>query len=109
MRAEVKESDWKLFRKKLPDWQESYMEKLNREYAAILAGSGNASDKFWKLEERINSDKKDVGVVARMSRSEMKYNILSLLREKAITLEDLNDFSEDLRERMAFICQNWDA
>ena len=82
--------------------------KLNREYAAILAGSGNASDKFWKLEERINSDKKEVGVVAQMSRSQMEYNLLSLLREKAITLEDLDGFSEDLRERMAFVCQNWD-
>ena len=46
----VNESDWKLFRKKLPGWQEVYMGKLNQEYAAILAGSGLASEKFWKLE-----------------------------------------------------------
>ena len=66
MKMQVNESDWKLFRKKLPGWQESHMEKLNQEYAALLAGSGKASEKFWKLEKRINSDKYHVGVVARM-------------------------------------------
>jgi hypothetical protein len=59
----VNESDWKLFRKKLPGWQEAYMEKLTQEYAAILAGPGLASEKFWKLEKRINSDKRCTGVI----------------------------------------------
>ena len=68
----VNESDWKLFRKKLPGWQEVYMGKLNQEYAAILAGPGLASEKFWKLEKRINSDKRcTVVMVIGMSRSKM--------------------------------------
>ncbi len=103
MQQQVNESDWKLFRKKLPGWQENYMNRLNKEYAAILAGTGNASDKFWELEKRINEDKHDVGVSARMSRSNMLNNILSLLEEGAISLEDLEDFSEDVKDRMAFI------
>ena len=105
MQGQVNESDWKLFRKKLPEWQENYMNRLNKEYAAILAGSGNASDKFWELEKRINEDKDDVGVSARMSRSNMHGNILSLLEEGAITLADLQDFSDDLKDRMAFIME----
>ena len=68
---QVNEADWKLFRQKLPGWQEAHMEKLVKEYAAVIAGTGKASDKFWELEERINADKKHVGVVARMSRSNM--------------------------------------
>ena len=32
------EEDWKLFRKKIPEWQESYMDKLNKEYIEILNG-----------------------------------------------------------------------
>ena len=68
----VNESDWKLFRKKLPGWQEVYMGKLNQEYSAILAGIGLASEKFWKLEKRINSDKRCTGVmVIGMSRPKM--------------------------------------
>ena len=73
---QVNEADWKLFRQKLPGWQEAHMEKLIKEYAAVIAGTGKASDKFWELEERINADKKHVGVVARMSRSNMYNNLL---------------------------------
>lgn len=40
------EKDWKLFRKKIPEWQEAYMYKLNKEYIEILNGDGNPSDKF---------------------------------------------------------------
>lgn len=94
----MNESDWKLFRKKLPDWQESHMEKLNQEYASILASSDSASSKFWELEKRINADKKHVGVVARMSRSNMENNLLSLIDEGVIGLDDLKDFSEELQE-----------
>lgn len=56
------ERDWKLFRSKIAGWQETYMDKLNKEYMVILNGDGNASEKFWKLEERIKEDKKDCGV-----------------------------------------------
>ena len=42
------EKDWKLFRSKIAGWQESYMDKLNKEYIEILSGEGNLSDKFWK-------------------------------------------------------------
>ena len=78
------EKDWKLFRNKISDWQEAYMEKLNKEYTALLSGEGNASDKFWKLEKWIWEDKKDCGVQCEMSRSNQFYIMLSLLNEGAI-------------------------
>jgi hypothetical protein len=99
----VIESDWKLFRKKLPKWQEAYMDKLNQEYIRILTGPGDASDKFWELEKRIKNDKHNVGVVAEMRRSVMFPNLINLLREGAITPGDLDDFSEELRESLAFV------
>lgn len=92
------EKDWKLFRSKIADWQEAYMEKLNKEYIELLSGEGNASDKFWELENRIREDKKDCGVQCEMSRSNQFYIILSLLNEGAITMNDLDDFSDDLRD-----------
>ena len=103
---QVNEADWKLFRQKLPGWQEAHMEKLVKEYAAVIAGTGKASDKFWELEERINADKKHVGVVARMSRSNMYNNLFALLSEGAITLQDLDDVSEDLKGRFAFVMRD---
>lgn len=94
------EKDWKIFRSKIARWQETYMDKLNNEYMAILSGEGNASEKFWKLEKRIKEDKKDCGVQCEMSRSNQFYIMLELLNEGAITIDDLEDFSEDLKETM---------
>ena len=53
---EVSKSDWKLFRARIGDWQEAYMERLVKEYVDLLVGEENASDKFWNLEERIKKD-----------------------------------------------------
>ena len=40
----VNENDWKQLRRKLPDWQENYMDKLIHEYVDLLQGEGNPSD-----------------------------------------------------------------
>ena len=45
------ERDWKLFRAKLPEWQENYMDKLNKEYTEILNSDKLPSEKFWELEK----------------------------------------------------------
>ncbi len=29
---EISKSDWKLFREKIADWQENYMDRLNKEF-----------------------------------------------------------------------------
>ena len=34
---EISKRDWKLFREKVPDWQEHYMEELVRAYVAFLS------------------------------------------------------------------------
>lgn len=96
------EKDWKLFRKKIAGWQEAYMEKLNQEYIDLLTGEGDASEKFWKLEKRIRKDKKDCGVRCEMSRSSQFYVMMSLLNEGAITFDDLEDFSDDLKETIKY-------
>lgn len=95
------ERDWKLFRSKIAGWQGAYMDKLNKEYMAILCGDGNASEKFWKLEKRIKEDKKDCGVQCEMSRSKQIFIMLELLNEGAITIDDLEEFSDDLKETIS--------
>ncbi len=95
---QVQEGDWKLFREKLPQWQERYMQHLCAGYALLLAGQGAASDKFWELEKRIRKDRRSVGVCAEMRRSMMWQNLLALLHDGAIGLDDLEGFSDELRE-----------
>ena len=44
---EVSKSDWKLYRSKIAQWQEDYMDRLVKEYIAMLQADEDASDKFW--------------------------------------------------------------
>ncbi|MBQ2625294.1 MAG: multidrug transporter [Kiritimatiellae bacterium] len=96
----VLEKDWKLFRKRLPEWQERHMQSLLDEYAAIIAGDGDAAAKFWELKERLKKDVRHVGVQAEMSRSRMVLNLMCLLHEKAITMSDLDGFSDEVKAAM---------
>ena len=97
MIKEISEKDWKLFREKLPIWQDTYMDKLNQEYIEILSSSDNPADKFWKLEKRIKNDKHKTGIVCEMSRSKMIENITSLITEGVITIDDISEFSDNLK------------
>ena len=94
---DVAESDWKLFKKMLPQWQERYMEKLIGRYVEMLNGDSEASSRFWALEERINRDKLSSGVLVNdIRRSTMRYEIANLLSDNVITLDDLDGFTEDI-------------
>ena len=99
--------DWALFRSKLPDWQEAYMERLCREYVKLLTKKADASDRFWELDKRIRRDKKKAGVQIEMSRSNMVFNLMSLLQEGAISLEDLDEFSDELKETVQFFMRRF--
>ena len=76
------------------------MQSLLDEYAAIIAGDGDAAAKFWELEERLKMDVRHVGVHAEMSRSRMVLNLMCLLHEKAITMSDLDGFSDEVKAAM---------
>ena len=102
------EKDWKLFRSKIADWQEAYMDRLNHEYIELLSGGEDPSTKFWALVDRIKDDRHRVGVTVRMSRSEMIYIIAELVRDEAITLDDLEEFSEDCKDAIKMLLRIYD-
>lgn len=94
------EEDWKLFRKKVPQWQENDMERLLGEYRAIISQERQPSERFWALYQRMRKDSSNPGVQIRMSRSKMRDNVLHLLLDGVIGLSDLEGFSLELREDM---------
>ncbi len=98
-----KESDWKLFRKLIPVWQERYITKLNKEYIGILIQDKNASTIFWELNDRIKKDQNNPGVIIEMSRSLLVENLISLIKHNVITLDELNDFSEETKESIQML------
>ena len=95
---DISKKDWKLFRKKLSGWQEKYMEGLVKAYVNFLNDDTKpASDKFWELEKRIKEDKRHPGVIMEMSKSEVIWDIVRLIRLKVIAYDDLSDFSDELQ------------
>ena len=95
---EVSKKDWNLFRERIGTWQQKYMDRLNREYIELLNSDAEPEDKFWALEKRIRKDKKSPGVIIELSKSEMFYNLLDLINCGVITLDDLEGFSDELKE-----------
>ena len=101
---EVSKQDWKLFREKLPGWQEVYMERLNKRYIALLLEEGGASDKFWKLSEQIRHDKQSRGVVLRLSRQNMVWDVVAMINDDVISFDELEGFSEELKDTVQYLC-----
>lgn len=100
---EVSKKDWKLFRTCIGGWQQAYMERLTKEYIDLLSGDENASDKFWELEERIKKDKKHPGVMLELSKENMIFDIVALINRDVITVVDLKDFSDELKEYVNYL------
>ena len=95
---DISKKDWKLFREKLSGWQEKYMEGIIKEYVNFLNDDiKHASEKFWELEMRIKEDKRHPGVIMEMSKSEVIWDIVRLIRLKVIAYDDLSDFSDELQ------------
>ena len=101
--VEISKQDWKLFREKIPKWQEHYMERLVKEYIKLLSSPGNASDHFWELEGRMKKDKKHPGVMIELNKSDAIWDIALLVKKKVITLVDLEGFSGDLIDAVKLI------
>ena len=100
---EISKNDWRLFREKLPEWQENYMDRLINEYISLLNTEKASSEKFLELEKRINSDKHSPGVSVQFRKSDMLSIILRLISDGVIIFDDLSEFSDDLRDTVKVI------
>ena len=98
-----RKKDWKLYRERLPEWQEHFMERLVKEYMELLSSPGNASDHFWELEERIRKDKKNPGVLLDVRKSNAIWDIAAFVGRGIITMDELDGFSQDLIDAVRLI------
>lgn len=52
-----------------------------------------ASSKIWELEKRIKKDKKTPGVCLELSKQDMMFDMVCLMKDGVILYENLEDFS----------------
>ncbi len=98
--------DWKLYKEKIGVWQEHYMENLIREYADYLHSDFPASVKFWEMEKRIKRDRKKLGVCIELRKSDMLWDIAKLIHDHVISMDDLEEFSDELKEAVMLILKD---
>ena len=78
------------------------MERLMEEYREILESEEVPAEKFRTLEKRIQQDKKSPGVMIDMRRSTMRLELMQMLFQGVIQPSDLEGFSQELRDSLAF-------
>lgn len=100
---EISKQDWVLFRQKIGEWQEAYMGKLLREYSELMQREGLASERFWELEKRIKNDKRSRGVVLEIRKQNVIYDLVAMILDGIIAFDDLEDFSDELKDAVRFM------
>lgn len=103
MIREINESDWIIFRTRMPLWRERYLEKLLDNYQNILSSQESAEDRYFRLLKRMDKDSMCALFNVEMSRSKCLINIIRLLGEGIIDENDLEGFTPELREKASFL------
>lgn len=100
---DVDESDWRLFRKLFPVWQENYMDAVIDSYIKLLQGPQAGLEKFHTLEKMMDREYYKACFKVEMSRSKLWMNIANLLSDGVITEEDIAPFSSSIKEKVYFV------
>ncbi len=54
MERKPKESDWKVFRRRVPEWRERYLKKKNKEIIGVLSDENKTpTEQFWDAKEKM--------------------------------------------------------
>lgn len=96
----TRESDWKVYRKRVPDWRERYLDRKNQEIVELLTDrEGTPTERFWKTLKKMKEEKHTlVECFDPHSRSRMLISLFLMHRHGIIDDADLNEFSTELQE-----------
>lgn len=93
---ECSKNDWKAFCKKVPKWQERYMDRLTKEYIELLSSSKPSSERLWELSARMSEDRRNPGVCLTMRKSMMLYDLVQMIQLGVVDRSELDGFSDEL-------------
>lgn len=102
MQKKPLESDWKTFRKRVPEWRERYLLRKNEEIVGILGDERKTpTERFWDAKERMTEEARVlVHCLDGHSRSKMEWYLVLMRHHGLIQDSDLKEFSEELQEQI---------
>jgi len=102
------ESDWKKYNKLIPLWRDSYLQRKNQMIIDFLSDpTKTPTEKFWETKDKIYEQAQIMrACLGYNSRSKMWTSILSLYQYGFIVKEDLEEFSEELRNDVISCSKN---
>jgi len=105
-----KESDWKQFSKMVPDLRERYLEENIPFIQEILNDKTRTPTKrFWDTFKKMEKTGKILeDCLDGHSRSKMEMYMILMRRHGLLKVEDLEQFSEELQERMQQLKELWE-
>jgi len=102
MREKPLESDWKTFRKRVPQWRERYLSRKNQEIITVLTDEQRTpTEQFWDAKAKMKEESKILETcLDGHSRSKMSGYLSLMYRYGFIGDADLDEFSGELRARI---------
>ena len=102
LKGKKMERDWKTFKNMIPHLRERYLKSKNYEIIKILQDENkNQTERFWSARDKFESERKIlVDCLDGYSRSRMLLHLALMYRYKMLKEDDLNEFSEELRNKI---------
>lgn len=96
-------ADWKLFRQRIPEWRERYLQGRNMELVRSLADPDKShTEQFWDTKEKMDEISRILTeCLDHLSKLQMTQSLLLMIHYGMIDKNDLNEFSEVLRNKIS--------
>ena len=101
MNDNPKESDWKRYSSMVDEMRDRYLEKKNEALVAELKNPAKTpTERFWKTYEKIKREERMLEeCLGYHARSKMFMQMAMMIRYGMLKKEDLEGFSDELKER----------
>lgn len=109
MNEQIKESDWKVFKKLYPLALERFYDRAVNELQKIVAEDKmNSGDKYHKIYETVQKRDKKLAKLfdGAYSRSAAFIQLISYYKEELITQKEVNQLSKENRDRILAIVED---
>ncbi len=105
MQYKPRESDWKRFRKMVPELRERYLKEKNVELVSHLTDSSKTpTEQFWNTFEKMKEESKILeNCLDGHSRSNMVLAMALMCRHGMLNEEYLSEFSDELKMKIRAI------